>query len=145
MVPQKKEADSGPSEGRLSCQTSPHLLSPVRCEAAEVGGSAGRLDPGPRREVPAQEEDLLQEEEDDAAPDEGWRKKLWEEEVAAGVCPRAPSVLSGGPGLVVSLPDSVDPRPLVGLVVNWEETEELVFPGSQRAAHCLPAHKCNSY
>lgn len=54
-----------------------------------MGGPAGRLDPGPRRQVPAQEEDLLQEEEDDAASDEGWKENLWEE-VAAGVCPGAP-------------------------------------------------------
>lgn len=51
-----------------------------------MGGSARRLDPGPRRQVPAQEEDRLQEEEDDVRPDEGWRKSLWEEKVAAQSC-----------------------------------------------------------
>lgn len=37
---------------------------------------------------------------------------------------------------MIALPDAVHSRPLVGLVVNWEETEEeLVFTGSQRAEH----------
>lgn len=61
----------------------PHLLcSPLRCEAAGLGGPARRLDPGPRRQVAAPEEERLQEEED-GGPAEGWWKSLWEEEVAA--------------------------------------------------------------
>lgn len=115
----------------------------ARCKAAEVGGPAGRLDPGPRRQVPAQEEDLLQEEEDDAAPDEGWKENLWEE-VAAGVCPGAPLSPVWRTKTLVSLPDSVGPLP-TGLVVNWEETEELVFIGSLRVAHYLPGPQCSSY
>lgn len=107
----------------------PHNLSSLlRSEAAEMGGSTWRLDPGPGRQVPPQEEDHIQEEED------GWRKTLWEEKVAAGAVPELHSVLSGWPGFVVPLPDAIHARPLIGLVVNWEEKErKLVLTGSQSA------------
>lgn len=36
---------------------------------------------------------------------------------------RTPSVVFGRPGFLVLLSDAVDAGPLVGLVVNWEETE----------------------
>lgn len=39
------------------------------------------------------------------------------------------SVLFGRPGLVVSLPDAVDPRPLVGLVINFEDGGEVSVHG----------------
>lgn len=109
-------------------RTAHFLLSPLRYEAAEMGGSAWWLDPGPGRQIPTQEEDHVPEEE------VGWRKAVREEEVAAGAVPELDSVLPGWPGIVVSLPDAVHSRPLVGLVENWEETE-LVFTGGQFAVN----------
>lgn len=104
------------------------LVPPRRPEAVEVGGSSRRLDPRPRRQDAAQEEDHVQQEED-VWPSQSGRQAARgeeEEEVAAAV-PRgflnwpAASVLFGRPGFVVSLADAVDARPLVWLVVNWEE------------------------
>lgn len=98
-----------------------HYSDPRRSEAAEVGGSARRLDPRPRRQDHAPEEDHVQQEE------VVWEQE--EEEVAARCCgglfggKKPSSVVFGRPGFVVSLSDAVDPRPLVGLVVNWEKTD----------------------
>lgn len=72
---------------------------PCRHEAAEVGGSAGRLAPRPRRQDAAQEEDGVQEEDDDAVrSSEGGKETVWEqkeEEVAA-------AVICSGPGTALS-------------------------------------------
>lgn len=56
-----------------------------RPEAAEVGGSARRLDPRPRRQDDAQEEDHVPEEEDHVWPGEGGRKDVREEEEVGAV------------------------------------------------------------
>lgn len=88
-----------------------------------MGGSARRLDPRPRRQDAAQEEDHVEEEEGVRPSEDGRKDVQEEEEVAAAESGPASSVPLGRPGLAVSLPDAVDSRPLVGLVVNWEETE----------------------
>lgn len=119
----------------MSASSLPLPICVCRPEAAEVGGSARRLDPGPRRQDVAEEEGHVPEEEDHVQPGEGGRKDVREEEEVAAVCQSdvgGTSVLFGGPGLVVSLPDAVYSRPLVGLVVNWEETEQEVGDGGRR-------------
>ncbi len=62
-------------------------VCPCRPEAAEVGGSARRLDPRPRRQDSAQEEGGVQEEEDVRPSEDGRQdvREQEEEEVAAGV------------------------------------------------------------
>lgn len=63
-------------------------VCPRRPEAAEVGGSPRRLDPRPRRQDAAQEEDHVQQEEG-VRPSAGGRQDVREqeeEEVAAAVC-----------------------------------------------------------
>lgn len=117
----------------MSPSSLPLPVCVCRPEAAEVGGSARRLDPRPRRQDAAQEEDHVPEEEDHVQPGEGGRKDVREEEEVAGnSAVGGTSVLFGGPSLVVLLPDTVVPRPLVGLVVNWEETEQEVGDGGRR-------------
>lgn len=57
-----------------------------RSEAVEVGGSARRLDPRPRRQNAAQEEDRVQEEEDVRPSEDGGQDvQEQQEEVAAAV------------------------------------------------------------
>lgn len=126
----------------MSASSLPLPVCVCRPEAAEVGGSARRLDPRPRRQDAAQEEDHVPEEEDQVQPGEGGRKDVREEEEVTAVCHSAvggTSVLFGGPGLVVSLPDAVVPRPLVGLVVNWEETEQKVGDGGRKTISVCPS------
>lgn len=79
------QRESPVSPIQLRCTDKPNVLSfltlPVcRSEAAEVGGSARRLDPRPRRQDAAQEEDRVQQEEDGVRPSQDGKRDVWEQE-----------------------------------------------------------------